>query len=206
MVQFRRNIATGCMVYLVMRHRVHVIGLVGTVQPPNNCALAVCSTMRMPTAVIGLKMSMVVKSILFAMMMPMVMFLWANPAIAIGNAKAVIHVCNVVRPCLSSIGIHCVALCHQRRNVIYQQPHCPSMAMVKTTMSAVAVNWRKMNRSASWPMKVYRHYRCRVKISKEPEIREATTAARKNKTTTSLPPPPTNQPTNHLLVHIFFLI
>lgn len=63
MVQFRLNTVTGCMEYLVMKHRVPVTGLVGTAQPPNNFALAVCFTMKMPTAVIGPKMSMVVRSI-----------------------------------------------------------------------------------------------------------------------------------------------
>lgn len=63
MVQFQRNTVTGCMVYLVMKHHVPATGLVGMALPPNNYALAVCSTTRMPTAVIGLKMSMAARSI-----------------------------------------------------------------------------------------------------------------------------------------------
>lgn len=70
MVQFRLNTVTGCMEYLVMKHRVPVTGLVGTAQPPNNFALAVCSTMKMPTAVIGPKMSMVVRSIVSIVIEP----------------------------------------------------------------------------------------------------------------------------------------
>lgn len=63
MVQYQRNIVIGCMVYLVTKHHVHVIGPVGMVLQLNNYVLVAYYIMKMHTVVIGPKMLKDVKNI-----------------------------------------------------------------------------------------------------------------------------------------------
>lgn len=50
------NTVTGCMAFSGTKHRAHAIGRAGMERQRSNCALAVCCTMKMPTAVTGLRM------------------------------------------------------------------------------------------------------------------------------------------------------
>lgn len=62
MVPFLRNIATGCMEFLVTKHPAHVTGHAGMVRQLNNYASEDFCTMKTLTAVIGQKMWMAVKN------------------------------------------------------------------------------------------------------------------------------------------------
>lgn len=63
MDQFQLNIATGCTVYLAMKHLAQDIGHVGMEHLPNNYASVVCYTTKMLIVVTGLKMSKDAKNI-----------------------------------------------------------------------------------------------------------------------------------------------
>lgn len=56
MGQPKQNIAIGCMEYLVMKHRAHVIGLVGMERQLSSYVLEDYYIMKMLIHVIGLKM------------------------------------------------------------------------------------------------------------------------------------------------------
>lgn len=59
----KQTIVIGCMVFLAMKHRAHVIGPAGMALQPNNFALVACSTMKMLIHAIGPRMWRDVKNI-----------------------------------------------------------------------------------------------------------------------------------------------